>query len=104
MEVYILLLIAICCGVFSSTMLNIFSKKKKVVTLIGVIVGYFLSFYLLSLTLKELQLGFVYAIWSGIGTILTATIGIVIFKEGISRKKVSAILCIVVGVVILNFG
>ena len=45
-----------------------------------------------------------YAIWSGLGTVLTALIGIIIYKEGVSSKKLFGIGLIIGGVVILNLG
>ena len=39
------------------------------------------SFYFLSLSLKSLPLGNAYAIWTGIGTVGTVLLGIILFKE-----------------------
>ncbi|UOQ43800.1 multidrug efflux SMR transporter [Halobacillus salinarum] len=58
-----------------------------------------ISFYLLSLALKEISIGTSYSIWTGIGAIGTVLVGIVIFKENANRKKLIFIGCILVGVV-----
>jgi small multidrug resistance pump len=46
-----------------------------------VVAGYGLSFFLLSLTLRSIPIGIVYAIWSGIGIVLIATVGWLLFKQ-----------------------
>ncbi|MDF2523842.1 MAG: small multidrug resistance protein, partial [Clostridiales bacterium] len=53
----------------------------KLVPSIFTIAGMIASFYFLSLALKSLPLGTAYAIWTGIGTVGTVTLGIIIFKE-----------------------
>ncbi len=66
------------------------------------VVGYAASFYLLSLTLKRMEVGVVYAIWSGAGTALMALIGYWVFKESLPPLKLVSIGLIVIGVIGLN--
>jgi small multidrug resistance pump len=66
------------------------------------VLGYAVSFYLLSLTLKRMEVGVVYAIWSGAGTALMALIGYWLFKEALPPLKVVSISLIVIGVISLN--
>jgi small multidrug resistance pump len=66
------------------------------------VVGYALSFYLLSLTLRRMEIGVVYAIWSGAGTALMALIGYWLFHESLPPLKLACIGLIVLGVVGLN--
>jgi len=58
-----------------------------------------LIFYFLSLSLKSLPLGNAYAIWTGVGTVGTAVIGIVLFKEPINLMRLISIVFIVLGIV-----
>ncbi len=76
----------------------------KPVASIVVVVGYASSFYLLSLTLRQLDLSLVYAIWSGAGTALVAGIGMAFLGEPATGVKVASILLIITGVVGLNLG
>jgi small multidrug resistance pump len=69
-----------------------------------VVVGYGLSFYLLSLALKKLDLSLAYAIWSGVGTALVAIIGMVALGEPMNAIKAGCIVLIIAGVVGLNFA
>lgn len=65
-------------------------------------VGMSASFYMLSKALNLIPLSIAYAIWSGIGTALTALIGVYVWKEELSLTAVVGIGLIVVGVILLN--
>ncbi|MFF7180401.1 SMR family transporter [Streptomyces sp. NPDC008121] len=66
--------------------------------------GYLLAFALLAQTLKTLEIGTAYAIWSGVGTAAVAAIGVLFMNESLSLAKLAGIVLIVVGVVVLNLG
>ena len=102
MNAFVLLTLAIISEVFGSSLLKLTNGFKKVLPTFGVVIGYGISFYALSLTLTELPLGMVYAIWAGMGTALTAMVGIVAYKETLHIKKLTGILLIIAGVVLLN--
>ena len=104
MNAYILLAIAIVSEVFGSSMLKMTEGFKKVLPSVGVVLGYAIAFYALSLSLKALPIGTAYAIWSGVGTALTALIGLIIYKVGFNWKKIFGLLLIISGVVLLNFS
>jgi len=104
MYAYVLLFIAIISEVFGSSMLKATNGFKKLLPSIGVVFGYGIAFYALSLSLKTLPLGTVYAIWAGVGTALTAIVGVMVYKEGFNLKKVFGLLCIICGVTLLNFS
>ena len=70
-----------------------------------VVVGYGLAFWLMAQTLKHLEVGTVYAIWSGAGTAAIAVIGVVAFGEALTLPRALGIGLIVAGVIVLNiFG
>lgn len=71
----------------------------KLIPSIFTIVGMIASFYFLSLSLKSLPLGTAYAIWTGIGTVGTVILGIILFKEPIDIIRLICIGFIVVGIV-----
>jgi quaternary ammonium compound-resistance protein SugE len=57
------------------------------------------SILLLGLALKTLPLGTAYAIWTGIGTIGTALLGIALFGESASALRLACIALILAGIV-----
>ena len=56
------------------------------------------SFYFLSLALKNLPIGTAYAVWTGIGTVGAAVLGMLIFDEPRSVNRILCILLIVAGI------
>ncbi|MEV4945988.1 multidrug efflux SMR transporter [Streptomyces sp. NPDC053755] len=66
--------------------------------------GYLLAFALLAQTLRTLEIGTAYAIWSGVGTAAVAAIGVLFMNESLGLAKVAGIVLIVAGVVVLNLG
>lgn len=57
------------------------------------------SFYFLSLALKTLPIGTAYAIWTGIGAVGTAIVGIVLFGESREVIRILCMLLIVAGII-----
>ena len=75
----------------------------KLIPTIFTIVTMFISFYLLSLALKNLPIGTAYAVWVGIGTVGTVIAGIMLFGESMTLIRVISILFILIGIVGLKF-
>lgn len=63
------------------------------------IVGMVASFYFLSLSLKHLPLGTAYAVWTGIGTVGTLILGIILFHESISVPQIFCVILIIIGII-----
>lgn len=104
MKAFAFLFISIISEVFASSMLKQTDGFKRILPSIGVLVGYGTAFYFLSLTLQSLAIGTAYAIWAGVGTALTAIIGVIFYKELMNRKKLYGILFIIIGVIVLNLA
>ena len=102
--VVVYLILTILFEVTGTTALKLSQGFSRLAPSLVVVVSYCLSFYLLSLTLKKMEVGVVYAIWSAVGTALIATIGILWFKEPISVLKIGSLALIILGVVGLNLS
>ncbi len=63
---------------------------------------YILSFYLLSQVTKVIPIGIAYAIWGGVGIVLTAFIGIFFFKQFLDSAAIIGISMIIGGVLVIN--
>ena len=57
------------------------------------------SFVLLSLAMRSIPLGTAYAVWTGIGTVGAAVLGIVIFGEAASLYRICFIFLILIGII-----
>lgn len=67
-----------------------------------VIVGYALAFFFLSLTLRSMPVGVVYAIWSGVGVVLVSIAGWFFYKQSLDIAAVIGISLILAGVLVLH--
>ncbi|MEH6444136.1 MAG: SMR family transporter [Oceanospirillaceae bacterium] len=99
---WIYLALAIIAEVIATSYLKSSQSFTQIIPTIISIVGYTASVYLLSLTLETLTIGIAYAIWAGAGVAMIAIIGWVIFGQTLDIAAIVGILCIVVGVIILN--
>jgi small multidrug resistance pump len=104
MPVSILLSLAILAEVVATVALRFAQGLSRPLPLAAVVVGYGLSFWLLSLILRDLSMGFVYAVWSGAGTALIAGLGILLFGETATMLKFASLALIVGGVIGLNLA
>lgn len=78
---------------------------KNVKYTILTVISASLSFFLLSLALKDIAVGTGYAVWTGIGAAGSVLLGMYLFQEKKSRKKLFFLSCIIMGVVGLKlFG
>jgi quaternary ammonium compound-resistance protein SugE len=66
---------------------------------VGTAVALVLSMALLGVALRTLPLGTAYAVWTGIGTVGTAILGIVLFREPATAARLACIALIVAGIV-----
>lgn len=98
----VLLGIAIVSEVFGSTMLKLSQGFSKPLPSIGFVIGFGIAFYCLSLVLKSIPLGMAYAIWSGVGLVLTAIVGVVVFGEKVDFWGIASIGLILAGVIMMN--
>lgn len=96
------LLIAILAEVIGTTALKLSEGFTRIVPSMVVVFGYLVSFFFLSLTLKNIPIGIAYAIWSGVGIILISVIGYFLFKQVIDLPAIFGVLLIITGVVVIN--
>jgi len=96
---WVYLVCAIIMEVIGTTNMKLSEGFTKTLPSILMFVFYVFSFAFLTLALKKIDLSLTYAIWSGVGTALIATIGFLYFKEPVTAIKLVSIGLIVIGVV-----
>lgn len=69
-----------------------------------VVAGYLISFVLLAVVLRDIEIGTAYAVWAGAGTALIAAIGMIVLGEAATTLKVASLALVVLGVVGLNLS
>jgi quaternary ammonium compound-resistance protein SugE len=97
----------VAAGLFE-TAFAVFLKLSDGLRVFWPTVGFSLSaltsFGLLTLALRELEVGPAYAVWTGIGAAGAATFGMIFLDETVSTMKLVSIVLILAGVVGLNLS
>ena len=100
---FLYLTIAIIGEVIGTSSLKAAEGFTRLWPSLMVVVGYVVAFYFLSLTLKYLPIGTAYAVWSGLGIVLVAMAGWLIFGQKIDLWGALGMALIIAGVIVLNF-
>ena len=89
---YIYLVIAVISEVIATTSLKAADEFSRFWPSVLVVAGYASAFWFLSLTLRTLPVGIVYAIWAGVGVgvALAAVAGVVIYKQTLDAPRSQA--------------
>jgi len=99
---YLFLALAISLEVVGSSFLKASDGFSKLVPSVVTAVAYLACFFFLSLALKTIPLGIAYAIWAGLGIVLTAAVSVFIFKQNLDLPAIAGIALIIAGVVVMN--
>lgn len=99
---YLHLAIAIVAEVIATSFLKSSEGFTKLWPSVVVLVGYAFAFYFLSLTLRSMSVGIVYAIWSGAGIILVSIIAWMLFGQKLDFPAIIGIALIIAGVAVIN--
>jgi small multidrug resistance pump len=99
---YAWLAVAIVAEVIGTSALRASEGFSRLWPSLVVVAGYGVAFYCLSLTLKTMPVGIVYAIWSGVGIVLITLVAIVLYKQVPDLAAIAGLGLIVAGVAVLN--
>ena len=101
-QAWFVLGIAILMEVGGTTSMRLAEGFTRLAPSVMMVVFYALSFTLNTMVIRVLGLSVTYGVWSGVGTVLTAMIGIFYFKEPATAVKMVSIGLIVIGVMGLH--
>lgn len=99
---WVYLLLAIVSEVVATSALKSSESFSRLWPSVLTVVGYGVAFYLLSLTLREMPVGIVYAIWSGVGIVLVSLAAVVLFGQKLDLPALIGMGLIVAGVIVIN--
>ena len=99
---YFYLALAIAAEVAGTSLLKATEEFTKLVPTAFLIIFYAMSFWLMTLALRDLPLGVVYAVWSGLGIVLVAIIGALVYKEMPDLGSIIGMALIISGVVVMH--
>jgi small multidrug resistance pump len=99
---YALLAIAIVAEVIATSAMRASDGFSRLLPSMVVLLGYGIAFYCLSLTLRSIPVGIVYAIWSGAGIVLITLVALVLYRQVPDVPAIIGLGLIVTGVAVLN--
>ncbi|HZZ06085.1 MAG TPA: multidrug efflux SMR transporter [Paraburkholderia sp.] len=102
MPPYALLAIAIVAEVIATSAMRASEGFSRLLPATVVVIGYGIAFYCLSLTLKTIPVGIVYAVWSGAGIVLITLVAVVMYRQVPDLPAIIGLGLIIAGVAVLN--
>ncbi len=99
---YIILIFAVAAETVGTTALQASQQFSKLMPSVICVISYAAAFYLLSLALKVMPVGILYAVWSGLGIVLIAAIGYTVFGQKLDLPAVLGIIMILAGILVIH--
>ena len=99
---YLFLAIAIIAEVAATSALKASEEFTRLAPSIIVVVGYGIAFYFMTLVLRVIPIGITYAVWSGVGIVLVAVVGLFLYKQTPDVPAIIGMGLIISGVVVIH--
>ncbi|NQU29745.1 MAG: multidrug efflux SMR transporter [Anaerolineae bacterium] len=99
---YFYLALAIVAEMVATGALKASEEFTKFIPSMIVVIGYGVAFYFMTLVLRTIPIGITYAIWSGIGIVLIAILGVIFYKEIPDLPAIIGMGLIIAGVIVIH--
>ncbi|EPG2373757.1 multidrug efflux SMR transporter SsmE, partial [Serratia marcescens] len=96
------LTMAIVAEVIATTMLKASEGFTRLWPSLLVVLGYGVAFWGLSMVVKSMPLGIVYAIWSGMGIVLVSVAAVFVYQQKLDWPAIVGMGLIIAGVLVIN--
>lgn len=102
MRAYVFLVIAVAFETVGTSALQASQQFSRLWPSVLVVLGYALAFYFLALVLRTIPVGVAYALWSGLGILFIALIGLVVFGQKLDLAAMLGMGLIVAGIAVIQ--
>ncbi|HAT3514181.1 TPA: multidrug efflux SMR transporter SsmE [Serratia marcescens] len=102
MSAFMYLTMAIVAEVIATTMLKASEGFTRLWPSLLVVLGYGVAFWGLSMVVKSMPLGIVYAIWSGMGIVLVSVAAVFVYQQKLDWPAIVGMGLIIAGVLVIN--
>ncbi|KJW12173.1 DMT family transporter [Levilactobacillus spicheri] len=99
---YVYLSVSIITELVGTTMLKASNGFTRLGPTMTSLIAYTICFYFLSLTLRTVNMSVAYALWGGIGIVLTTAVAVIFMHAPLNFASVCGIFLILVGSLVLN--
>ncbi|HSH73596.1 MAG TPA: SMR family transporter [Methylophilaceae bacterium] len=94
--------IAIIAEVIATTSLKASNEFTRFWPSVLVVIGYGTAFYFMTISLRVLPVGIMYAIWSGVGIVSISILGWIVYRQTLDTPAMLGMGLIISGVVVIN--
>ena len=102
MSPWLAIAIAIVAEVMATTALKASQEFTRLWPSLLVILGYGTAFYFMTISLRVLPVGIMYAIWSGVGIVLISLLGWLVYRQTLDAPAMVGMGLIISGVIVIN--
>lgn len=102
MNHWLAIAIAIVAEVTATTALKASNEFTRLIPSLIVVVGYGIAFYFMTISMRVLPVGIMYAIWSGMGIVLISIFGWLVYRQSLDLPAMIGMGFIIAGVIIIN--
>ncbi len=99
---YIYLIVAVIAETIGTTALQASDQFTRLWPSVLVVIAYAFAFYFLGVALKYIPVGIAYALWSGLGIVLIALIGFLVFGQMLDFAALVGLAMIIGGIVVIQ--
>jgi small multidrug resistance pump len=99
---YVILAFAVLAETIGTTALQASQQFTRPIPTLIVVIAYAIAIYLLGAALKFFPVGIAYAIWSGLGIVLIAMIGLVVFGQRLDWPAILGLAMILSGIMVIH--
>ncbi|EKM0370967.1 QacE family quaternary ammonium compound efflux SMR transporter [Cronobacter turicensis] len=99
---WLLLSVAIVCEVIGTTFLKLSEGFSRLLPTLVMVVCYGIAFWCLSVTMRTIPTGIIYAIWSGVGIVLIGVVGWIFLGQKLDLPAMLGMGLIIAGVIVIN--
>ena len=99
---YIYLIVAVAAETIGTTALQASQQFTRLWPSVLVVIGYSIAFYFLGVALKYIPVGVAYAVWSGLGVVLIAIIGLLVFGQRLDLPAMFGLGLIIAGIAVIQ--
>ncbi|MGM3174853.1 DMT family transporter [Dickeya lacustris] len=99
---YLFLALAIVSEVIATTALKQSESFTRLMPSLITVAGYAVAFYCLTISMRVLPTGIIYAIWSGVGIVLIAGVSWIFYDQRLDWPALIGMALIIAGVAVIN--
>jgi small multidrug resistance pump len=101
---WLLLAVSVACEVVGNVALRYADGFTRPIAATAAVTCFLASVWLMSITMRKIELGVTYAVWAAGSTAITVCVGVGLYDESLTGSKVAGVALVVLGVIVLSSG